>query len=61
MVKLEAKEGVAIASINVNGLLLHLDEIKCLIKEKDRPGLKRGHRGHRGRRGNVRPESMSAF
>ena len=35
MVKLGAKKGVVIASINVNSLSLHLDEIKCLVKEKD--------------------------
>ena len=35
MVKLGAKKGVVIASINVNSLFLHLDEIKCLVKVKD--------------------------
>ena len=35
MVKLGVKKGVVIASISVNSLLLHFDEIKCLVKKKD--------------------------
>ena len=35
VVKLGAKKGAVIASINVNSLSLHFDEIKCLVKEKD--------------------------
>ena len=32
--KIGLKKGVVIASLNINGLLLHLDEIKVLLKEQ---------------------------
>ena len=32
--KIGSKRGVVIASLNINSLLLHLDEIKVLLKEQ---------------------------
>ena len=34
MQRLGHRKGMVIASLNVNGLHLHLDEIKCLVNEK---------------------------